>query len=349
MAAAARRRVATSATTVAVVALLVAACGATAISTPLPAAAPDNVIIGTANPDPIYSPSPTATEAETSLLASMAARYDDCSQSQSPNGTLVADIACTTVDGVRVDGAQFASAAAASAAFKAQAGAKKGTRCSAGAYLGNYKVGGKTTGQLGCNGTAATVAWTVPTLRLYLSAYNLSMPALYAWWQHHWTVGSVSSAATTGEKAVPVPVAVVDTPEPAATPESTDAPIPVLTGISDADVLAAGTDAGLDCQNDAIGITCSATTSLGTDLELSSTGTGDGVQEVGITSTGEATEGHSFLVAMARALLGSRASTVLAWVGANEASSVVDKTFGPYYITYRGPLDMVDLSIQPAG
>ena len=146
----------------------------------------------------------------------------------------------------------------------------------------------------------------------------------------------------------PSPAAVVDTPEPAATPATTDAPIPVLAGISDADVLAAGADAGLDCQNDSFGIMCSTTTSLGTDLELSSTGTGDGVQEVGITSTGEATEGHSFLVAMARALLGSRASSVVAWVGANEASSVVDKTFVPYYVTYRGPLDMADLSIQPA-
>ena len=125
--------------------------------------------------------------------------------------------------------------------------------------------------------------------------------------------------------------------------------MPVLAGISDADVLAAGADAGLDCQNDTFGIMCSATTSLGTDLELSSTGFGDGVAEVAITSNGNAAEGHTFLVAMARALLGSRASSVVAWVGANEASSVVDKTFGPYDVTYRGPLDMVDLSIQPAG
>lgn len=340
-----RRRATFLAAFVAVVALIVAGCGSAATNPP-----PAPTFRATPAPmeEPTPVPSTPLTEAEASLLDSMAARYDDCGQNQPPSGTLVADIACTTVDGVRVNGAQYLTAAAASAAFKAQAAATKGTRCSAGAYLGNYKVGGTATGQLGCNGTAATVAWTVPTLRLYLSAYNLSMPELYAWWQHHWTVGSVSSAATTGEKAVPVPVAVVDTPEPAAPPESTDAPIPGLTGISDADVLAAGADAGLDCQNDAFGITCSATTSLGTDLGLSSTGFGDGVAEVGITSTGEATEGHSFLVAMARALLGSRASTVLAWVGANEASSVVDKTFGPYYVTYRGPLDMADLSIQPA-
>jgi hypothetical protein len=340
-----RRRAKFLAAFVAVVALIVAGCGSAATNPP-----PASTFVATSVPvdTPTDIPSTPLTEAESSLLDSMAARYDDCSQNQPPSGTLVADITCATIDGVTVDGAQYATAAAVTSAFKAQAAATKGTRCSAGAYLGNYKVAGKATGQLGCNGDETTIAWTVPPLRVYLAATGLSMPELYAWWQHHWTVGSVSSAATTGEKAVPVPVAVVDTPEPAAPPATTDAPIPVLVGISDADVLIAGQDAGLDCQTDTFGITCSATTSLGTDLELSSTGTGDGVQEVGITSTGEATEGHSFLVAMARALLGSRASSVVAWVGANEASSVVDKTFGPYYITYRGPLDMADLSIQPA-
>jgi hypothetical protein len=211
-------------------ALLFSGCGSTATQPPVPTPQATAALLDT--PAPVPS---VPSQAESSLLASMTARYDECSPNQPPSGLLVADATCRTVDGVRVDGAQYLSAAAASAAFKAQAGAKKGTRCSAGAYLGNYKVGGKTTGQLGCNGDATTIAWTVPKLRLYLSAYVVSLPApaLYAWWQRNWTVDSVSSTATTGEKAVPVaavatpePVAVVDTPAPVDNPPASTEPSP---------------------------------------------------------------------------------------------------------------------------
>jgi hypothetical protein len=202
-------------------ALLFYGCASTATQPPVPTLQVTPALLDT--PAPVPS---VPSQAESSLLAAMTARYGECGPNQPPGGLLVADVACTTAKGVRVDGAQYATAAAVTSAFKTQAAAKKGTRCSAGAYLGTYKVGGTTAGQLGCNGTAETIAWTVPKLRLYLSAYNVPMAALYAWWQHYWTVGSVSSAATTGEKAVPVPVAVVDTPAPVDNPPASTEPSP---------------------------------------------------------------------------------------------------------------------------
>jgi hypothetical protein len=202
-----------------IVALLAASCGA-ATSTTAPPPPTFRAI-----PEPIYqtsTPVPTAapTKAESGLVASMTGRYDDCRLNEAPTGTMVANVACTTADGVTVIGSQYATTAAVTAAFKAQAKAKKGTRCSAGAYLGDYKVAKKTTGQLGCNGTGETIVWTVPKLRLLLTSTGLSMPELYSWWQHAWTTGSVTSAATTGEKAVPIPVEPTDAPAD----EPTDAP-----------------------------------------------------------------------------------------------------------------------------
>jgi hypothetical protein len=209
-------------------ALLVSGCGSTATQPPVPTPQATAALLDT--PAPVPS---VPSQAESSLLASMTARYGECGPNQPPGGLLVADVACTTAKGVRVDGAEYATAAAVTSAFKTEAAAKKGTRCSAGAYLGTYKVGGTTAGQLGCNGTAETIAWTVPKLRLYLSAYNVPMAALYTWWQRNWTVDTVTGTATTGEKAAPVaavatpePVAVVDTPAPVDNPPASTEPSP---------------------------------------------------------------------------------------------------------------------------
>jgi hypothetical protein len=201
------------------VALLVTGCDA-ASTTPTPSPAATH----RATPTPARTPTPTPiptlslTKAESALLASMTARYDECRQSEPPSGEMVALVTCTTETGVIVDGARFTTTDALADAFRTQALATKGTRCSAGAYLGMYKVAGKQSGRLGCNGTAGTIAWTVPKLRLYLSATGLTMPELYRWWQYHWTIGSVANGATTGESPVAVPDA-------AATPSrATEAP-----------------------------------------------------------------------------------------------------------------------------
>ena len=144
-------------------------------------------------------------------------------------------------------------------------------------------------------------------------------------------------------KATPTP-----RPTPKPTPPPTPEPAKTLAGISNATLQTESARIGLDCQSDSFGLTCEATTSLGTDLSLTSTGSGGGIDEVGISSTGDAAEGRQYIEAVVRDILGSQGSKVAAWIEANKDQTVVEKTFGPYDITYRGPLDMADLSIQPA-
>lgn len=146
----------------------------------------------------------------------MTATFGACAVQAPPAGPTVAQVVCTTPQLVSVTASQYKTAAAVAAAFKAETGATPGRRCSAGAYLGTYRAAGQSVGQLGCDGADETVAWTVAALRLYFAASGGSMPWLYSWWQHHWTISLGAGTGTTGEKPVPIPT---PAPEPTIEPD----------------------------------------------------------------------------------------------------------------------------------
>ncbi len=177
----------------------------------------------------------------------------------------------------------------------------------------------------------------------------------------------VAVVATVAPTATPMPTAeptaeppAEPTAEPTAEPpaeptaeppaEPTAEPPAALSGVTNAKVQDAAESAGLTCQTETMtsGVTCSASTSLGTDLSIFTIAVySSGVDEVAISATGDASESQAFIDAMVRALLGSKGSAVMSWIGANASASVVDKTFGPYYVTYRGPFDYAEVVIQP--
>lgn len=147
---------------VAIVALVVIGCGTSVTATTT--SAPYTPVPFTVRPVVVPAqPIATATAGpESSLLTAMTPTFGACAIKAPPSGAVVAQVDCTTPDLVSVSVAQYKTAAATAAAFKAQAGAIPGGRCSAGAYLGTYRAAGRIVGQLGCDGTYVTVAWTVP-------------------------------------------------------------------------------------------------------------------------------------------------------------------------------------------
>jgi hypothetical protein len=205
---------------VAIVTFVIIGCGtsATPTTTLTPYSPPPATVTPVVPPPPIATATATAGP-ESSLLAAMTATFGACAIKAPPSGAVVVQVDCTTRDLVSVSVTEYKTAAATAAAFKAQAGATPGSRCSAGTYLGTYRAAGRIVGQLGCDGTYVTVAWTVPVLRLYFSATGGSMPWLYTWWQHHWTTSPGAGTATTGEKPVPIPTA---PPEPTIEPDAAE-------------------------------------------------------------------------------------------------------------------------------
>lgn len=132
-------------------------------------------------------------------------------------------------------------------------------------------------------------------------------------------------------------------------PEPTEAGIPVLAGISDIDVLPAGAGAGLACQTDTLRMICPASTSLGTDLSLMSTSSSGWNPRGRLIRVGDATEGNLFILAKPGRCSGFAGRALRHGLALTRDSSVVDETFGPNYITHRGPLDMAELAFRPGG
>jgi hypothetical protein len=113
--------------------------------------------------------------------------------------------------------------------------------------------------------------------------------------------------------------------------------------------LVAALTTGLDCDPpcEPGWVSCSGTTSLGTLLGLDAYGTGaGGVAEFTVMGTGSGPE-ILFFIDRVIDTLGSQRSAVSGWVHSNASRSVVEKTFGPYHVTYRGPASDGQLIVDP--
>jgi hypothetical protein len=103
-------------------------------------------------------------------------------------------------------------------------------------------------------------------------------------------------------------------------------------------------------ESDDLGVDCSATAAPSTDLTVSSTNNDVGTEEVILGSTGSASIGSIFINLQVADLLGNtRGYQVMGWISPHKNTSVMTRTFGPYDITYRGPMTVAEIVIHPTG